>query len=61
MRNIIIKKKCLLFKQEKNNQALSNDWPTYCHTGIYDSNIMVYSKGYQYFRVLAAVTKTVLC
>jgi hypothetical protein len=35
MRNIIIKKKCLLFKHEKNNQTLSNDWPTYCHTGIY--------------------------
>ena len=34
MRNIIIKKKCLLFKHEKNNQTLSNDWPTYCHTGI---------------------------
>jgi hypothetical protein len=28
MRNIIIKKKCLLFKHEKNNQTLSNDWPT---------------------------------
>ena len=35
MRNIIIKKKCLLFKHEKNNQTLSNDWPTYCHTGIW--------------------------
>jgi hypothetical protein len=33
MRNIIIKKTCLLFKHEKNNQTLSNDWPTYCHTG----------------------------
>ena len=33
MRNIIIKKKCLLFKHEKNNQTLSNDWPTYCHMG----------------------------
>ena len=33
MRNIIKKKKCLLFKHEKNNQTLSNDWPTYCHTG----------------------------
>jgi hypothetical protein len=31
--NIIKKKKCLLFKHEKNNQTLSNDWPTYCHTG----------------------------
>ena len=20
---------------KKNNQTLSNDWPTYCHTGIY--------------------------
>ena len=35
MRNIIKKKKCLLFKHEKNNQILSNDWPTYCHTGIH--------------------------
>ena len=34
MRNIIIKKN-LLFKHEKNNQTLSNDWPTYCHTEIY--------------------------
>jgi hypothetical protein len=35
MRNILLKrKKCLLFKHEKNNQTLSNDWPTYCHTGI---------------------------
>jgi hypothetical protein len=34
MRNITKKKKCLLFKHEKNNQTLSNDWPTYCHTGI---------------------------
>jgi hypothetical protein len=36
MRNIIIKKKCLLFKHEKNNQTLSNDWPAYCHMGIYE-------------------------
>ena len=36
MRNIIKKKKCLLFKHEKNNQTLSNDWPTYCHTGIFE-------------------------
>ena len=35
MRNVIIKKKCLLFKHEKNNQTLSNDWPSYCHTGIH--------------------------
>jgi hypothetical protein len=37
MRNIIKKKKCLLFKHEKNNQTLSNDWPTYmyCHTGMH--------------------------
>jgi len=34
-RNIIKKKKCLLFKHEKNNQILSNDWPTYCHTGTH--------------------------
>ena len=34
MRTIIIKKKFLLFKHEKMNQTLSNDWPTYCHTGI---------------------------
>jgi len=27
-------KKCLLFKHEKNNQTLSNEWPTYCHRGI---------------------------
>ena len=26
------KKTCLLFKHEKNNRALFNDWPTYCHT-----------------------------
>ena len=32
-RGTIIKKKCLPFKHEKNNQTLSNDWPTYCHTG----------------------------
>ena len=25
----------LLLKHEKNNQTLSNDWLTYCHTGIY--------------------------
>jgi hypothetical protein len=31
---VIKKKKCLLLKHEKNNQTLSNDWPTYCHTGI---------------------------
>jgi hypothetical protein len=31
----MIKKKCLLFKHDKNNQTLSNDWPTYCHTGVY--------------------------
>jgi len=35
MRNIIKKNKCLLFKHEKNNKTLSNDWPTYCHTGIF--------------------------
>ena len=34
MRNIIKKKKCLLFKHKKNNQTLSIDWPTYCHTEI---------------------------
>ena len=28
------KNRCLLFKHKK-NQTLSNDWPTYCHTGIY--------------------------
>jgi len=22
---------------KKKNQTLSNDWPTYCHTGIYVS------------------------
>jgi len=32
--NLKQRKKCLLFKHEKNNQTLSNDWPTYCHTGI---------------------------
>ena len=36
-----IKKKCLLFKNEKNNQTLSSDWPTFCHTRIY---IHMYSK-----------------
>jgi hypothetical protein len=30
------RKKCLLFKHEKNNQTLSNDWPTYCHTRIHE-------------------------
>ena len=30
-----MKKNCLLFKHEKNNKTLSNDWPTYCHTGIH--------------------------
>ena len=34
MRNIITKKKMFTFQNEKNNQTLSNDWPTYCHTGI---------------------------
>jgi len=34
MSNIIIKKKCLIFKHGKNNQTLSNDWPTYCHMRI---------------------------
>ena len=38
MRNIIKKKKCLLFKQEKNNQTVSNDWPNlqrfWCLGGI---------------------------
>jgi hypothetical protein len=24
-----------IFKHEKNNQTLSNDWPTYCHNGIF--------------------------
>ena len=33
--DIIKRIKCLLFKLEKNNQTLSNDWPTYCHTGIF--------------------------
>jgi hypothetical protein len=28
------RKKCLLFKHEKINQTLSNDWPTYCQTRI---------------------------
>jgi hypothetical protein len=40
MRNIIKKKKCLLFKHVKNNQTLSNNWPTYCHTGVYISQKM---------------------
>jgi hypothetical protein len=35
MKNIIKKNKFLLFKHEKSNQTLSNDWPIYCHTGIY--------------------------
>jgi hypothetical protein len=30
------------FKHEKNNQTLSNDWPTYCHTGIYHTNTTFY-------------------
>ena len=33
--NIIIKKKGFVFKHENNNQTVSNDWPTCCHTGIY--------------------------
>jgi hypothetical protein len=36
MRNIIKKKKMFTFKHEKNNQTLSNDWPTYCQTRIFD-------------------------
>ena len=24
-------------KKKKNNQTLSNDWPTYCHTGIQEN------------------------
>jgi hypothetical protein len=27
---LVKRKKCLIFKHEKNNQTLSNDWPTYC-------------------------------
>jgi hypothetical protein len=45
MRNIIIKKKCLLFKHEKNNQTLSNDWPIYCHTGIVAGSLLVEETG----------------
>ena len=30
-----LKKNCLLFKHEKYNQTLSNDYPTYCHTRIF--------------------------
>ena len=44
MRNIIIKKKCLLFKHEKNNQTLSNDWPTYCHKGIWKGSVLSFLK-----------------
>jgi hypothetical protein len=33
---LIKKEKCLLFKHEKNNQTLSNDWPNYCHTKMFD-------------------------
>ena len=29
------KEKMFPFKHDKNNETLSNDWPTYCHTGIY--------------------------
>ena len=29
------KEKMFTFQTWKNNQILSNDWPTYCHTGIY--------------------------
>ena len=32
---LLKRRKNLLFKHEKNNQTLSNDWPTYCHMGIY--------------------------
>ena len=44
MRNIIIKKKCLLFKHEKNNQTLSNDWLTYCHKGIWKGSVLSFLK-----------------
>ena len=43
------RKKCLLFKHEKNNQTLSNDWPTYCQTRIYLPHAV---------RVLPKITKT---
>ena len=32
---------------KKNNQTLSNDWPTYCHTGKYKTvplHTVLYSK-----------------
>ena len=32
---------CLLFKHEKNNQTLSNDWLTYCPTGIYNKTYCI--------------------
>jgi hypothetical protein len=44
MRNIIKnnkRKQILLFKHEKNNQPLSNDWPTYCHTGVGSSILSI--------------------
>ena len=61
MRNIIIKKKCLLFKHEKNNQTLSIDWPTYCHTGICPFLDLVYMRCSKYgskwlLRVLVSTT-----
>ena len=42
-----LKKKCLLFKHEKNNQTLSNDWPTYCQRGIYDEHITDGNRGWK--------------
>ena len=29
------KEKMFPFKHDKNNETLSNDWPTYCHMEIY--------------------------
>jgi hypothetical protein len=34
--------KCLLFKHEKNNQTLSNDWPTYCQTRIFANSLSLW-------------------
>jgi hypothetical protein len=40
------RKTCLLFKHEKNNQTLSNDWPTYCQTRTLSSNFLLVDSWY---------------
>jgi len=42
-------------KHEKNNQTLSNDWPTYCHMGI----PVLYNK-YNDYRIRQVCTETLM-